>query len=170
MTSGFVLSRRMHVQPWGTVTLSELIERARDKTGDSYRELAERAQAKGFSLTGSSIHRLAVNPLRTVPEPQTLRALAYALNETVETVTLASVASLGIELSPEVTKQSRARAWLTLTEGRSDEEVAHLLRVTRTVAEALDSAAGAAAEPPGATPPGDEEQVRGTGGGPQHEE
>lgn len=145
------------MQLWAIVTLSELIERAKDKSGESYRELAERAQARGFSLTGSSIHRLATTPLRSVPEPESLRALAVALDESVESVTLASVASLGIDLSPEVTEQSRARMWLTLIEGRSDEEVTHLLRVIRSVADALDSAAGAAADRPRAAPPGDDQ-------------
>lgn len=153
------------------MTLAELIERARDKSGDSYRELAERAQRAGFSLNGSSIHRLATSRLRSVPDTQTLHALSVALDESVETVALASVASLGIDLSPEVRSQSRARAWLALTEGRSDAEVAHLLRIASSVADALDSAAGAVVPSQGAYPRGDDDRPeREPGEVPQREE
>lgn len=152
------------------VTLGELILSTKDKTGDSYRRMAERAKEAGHPITFSRIAQLATKPLTAVPERSTLLALSVALGVPVEDVALAAVESLllemGVDLSVDVLNNSRARAFVTLTEGMSDTTVSHLLRVTRTLAESLESAGQGQAADDVDVSPGGQSAVEGAGDAP----
>lgn len=141
------------------VTLGELILSTKDKTHDSYRRMADRAAAAGYPITYSRIAQLATKPLNAIPERNTLLALGTALGLPVEDVALAAVETLllemGVDLSVDVLNNSRARAFVTLTEGMSDTTVSHVLRVTRTLAESLESAGQGQAADDSAAPPGE---------------
>lgn len=148
------------------VTLGELIHTVREKTGESYRTMANRATSHGYAITMAHIQKLATKPISAVPGRDTLLALAVALGVPVEEVALAAVegllADMGVELSPNVMIDSRARAWVTLTEGLSDDTVSRLLHVARPIAEALETAGHGQASSNGA-PRGGEDQPGGPG-------
>jgi hypothetical protein len=149
------------------VTLGELILSTKEKTGHSYRHMAEVAKEAGYPIAFARIQQLASKPLTAVPERSTLLALGVALGLPVEDVAMAAVESLllemGVDLSMDVLNNSRARAFVTLTEGMSDTTVSHVLRVTRTLAESLESAAQGQGAEDGAASPG-EPSVNGGGG------
>jgi hypothetical protein len=153
------------------VTLGELILTVKDKSGDSYRKMAERASAHGFPLSYARIQQLAENPLKSVPQQDTLLALSHALGVSVEDVAQAATASLlremGVAMSPDLVNDQRARAFVTITQGLDDDSLGHVLRVTERLVEALESAGqGQTSEPEGA--PRDERKATGTtGDGPE---
>lgn len=149
------------------VTLGELILTVKDKSGDSYRRMAERAAAHGYTLTFSRIQQLAEKPPTAVPKRDTLMGLAVALGVPVEDVAMAATESLlgemGVDLSADLINNSRARAFVTITEGLDDATVGHVLSVTRKLVETFESAGlGHAAGTGGA--PRDEPSTPGAGG------
>lgn len=62
----------------------------------SLREVAARARAAGYTLTGARLSQLMVNEMRMLPTKETLRALASALEVPVRVVAAASLRTLGI--------------------------------------------------------------------------
>lgn len=124
-----------------SVKLGELIStRQKELGGPSLEALAKKAREQGYTLTKATLSAFVTRPLPEVPRRKTLEALAVALEVSFPEVALAATESL-IGTSPiEVENQQRVSAWLTLTGGRTDEEVSALLRVVRTVAAALDAA------------------------------
>lgn len=123
------------------MTLAELIESRRRALGLelgkrlSYAELSARAHERGHSVSTPSFHSLATTPLENPPRRATAQAIAAALDVDESTVWLAVLESMGVQLSGDVAESERVQGWLALTGNRSDEEVQHLLRVVRTVAE-----------------------------------
>lgn len=122
--------------------LGELISYRRAELGLSYEELAKRARADGYDLTKTTLAAFANHALSESPKKRTMQAIAVAVGVSYPDVVMAVARSMAGESSQvvEVTNEQRVRSWLTLTDGRSDDEVASLLRVVRTVTAALDVA------------------------------
>jgi len=84
-------------------TIQDLIQRHRDRTGDSYRKIADRAHASGYPLKHQTLAELATSPPRQWPKnPDTIRALAVALGVSEGLVVIAFGRSFGL-----VVEQSR---------------------------------------------------------------
>ncbi|HVL63402.1 MAG TPA: helix-turn-helix transcriptional regulator [Microbacterium sp.] len=121
--------------------LGELINSRRRDQGLSLEAMAKRARDCGYELTKTTLSAFANHPLPESPKRRTMEALAIALGCSYPEVVLAVAQSLvGDQTVIDVTSEQRVRSWLTLTEGRTDEEVASLLRVVQTVTAALDAA------------------------------
>ena len=142
------------------VTLGELILTVKDKSGDSYRKMADRAGADGYALTFARIQQLAERPLTAVPKRDTLLALAVALGVPVEDVAMAATESLlremGVDLSVDLLSNSRARAFVTITEGLDDDAASRVLRAARTLADVFESAGHGQAADDDASPHGED--------------
>jgi hypothetical protein len=123
------------------VKLGELIKMRQADQGVSLERMARRARDRGYELTKTTLSAYSRHPLPESPKRRTMEALAIALDVTYPEVVLAVAKSLvGDETVIDVTSLQRVRSWLTLTEGRTDAEIASLLRVVRTVTAALDAA------------------------------
>lgn len=134
------------------VKLGELIDTRRRELGLTYDQVADKARSRGFSLSRAAVHGFANQGLSEAPRRRTMEAIAYALDVGYPEVVLAVAESLIGSTPVEVSNLQHVQSWLTLTGGRTDEEVASVLRVLRTVTAALDAAHG--------TPPG---KVQGSG-------
>jgi hypothetical protein len=123
------------------VKLGELISSRQADLGLSLEKLAKRARDGGYELTKTTLSAFINHGLTESPKRRTMEAIAVALDVSYAEVVLAVADSMtGDEGSlTEVTNQQRVRSWLTITEGRSDEEVARLLQVVRSVTAALDA-------------------------------
>jgi transcriptional regulator with XRE-family HTH domain len=64
------------------------------KGSRSYSDLADRS-----GLSRAAIHRLTKSPIRTVPDPGTLRGLAAALDVSIDRVAVAALRSAGIPVT-----------------------------------------------------------------------
>lgn len=64
------------------------------KGSRSYSDLADRS-----GLSRAAIHRLAKSPIRTVPDPETLRGLAAALDVSIDRVAVAALRSAGVPVT-----------------------------------------------------------------------
>lgn len=82
-------------------TISDLINQHR---GDrSYRDLALRAERAGFHIKFQTINDLAIAPPRQWPKnPETIAALAAAIDVNVQTVVLAFARSFGLDVGRHV--------------------------------------------------------------------
>ena len=126
--------------------LGELIDTRRRELGLTYDEVADKARTRGFTLSKGSVHAFANQDLPEAPRRRTMEALAYALDVGYPEIVLAVAESLIGTPPVEVSNLQHVQSWLTLTGGRTDEEVASVLRVLRTVTAALDAAHGAPPE------------------------
>ncbi|MFJ4284048.1 hypothetical protein ACIPY0_00215 [Paenarthrobacter nicotinovorans] len=80
-------------------TITELIESERTASGLSYRDLAARAIAAGYSLKFQYLNDLATTGPKSWPKnPDTIRALAVALRTSEKSVILAYARALGLEV------------------------------------------------------------------------
>jgi hypothetical protein len=127
------------------VKLGELIEKRAIELGGrrrlSYRELSARAKAVGYTLNETTINAWVRHPLDEPPRRRSMEALAVALDVDFPVVVQAvaeSMVGAGVELA-EVADAPHVRAWVTLTEGRSDAERAQMLDMMRSVAGMLDA-------------------------------
>lgn len=131
-----------------SVTLAKLIQdRQRELGGVSLRELARRAADQGYEISVSSLSVYKSGKRTALPEEATRKAMAAALGVSVEAVNAAAVESAVPALSSGDSANrgaEHALAWTILTESRTDEEVAHLLSVVRTVLQGLDAQKAAA--------------------------
>src|SRR6185437_2276373 len=64
------------------------------KGSRSYSDLANRS-----GLSRAAIHRLTKSPIRTVPDPDTLRGLAAALDVSIDRVAVAALRSAGVPVT-----------------------------------------------------------------------
>lgn len=88
------------LNPEGVPTISELIHTQRDSTGDSYREMADRAAAAGYTIKFQTLQELATVPPRGWPKKaDTFKALAHALQVSERAVVLAYARSFGLDVS-----------------------------------------------------------------------
>jgi hypothetical protein len=127
------------------VKLGELIEKRAVELGGrrrlTYRELSARAKAGGYTLNETTINAWVRHPLDEPPRRRSMEALALALDVDFPVVVQAVAESMvgdGVELA-EVVDAPHVRAWVTLTEGRSDAERAQMLDMMRSVAGMLDA-------------------------------
>lgn len=89
-------TRAGEVEPDGMPDLATLIERHRDRTGESYEQMARRS---GNVLDANGVWKYATRKNRQFPrEAETFYALATILRVDVTTVVLAMAASMGIEV------------------------------------------------------------------------
>jgi transcriptional regulator with XRE-family HTH domain len=142
------------------VKLGELISHRRAELGLSLEKLANRARDHGYELTKATLSAFVNHDLSESPKRRTMEAIAIALDVSYAEVVMAVARSMAGDDAPviAVTDQEKVRSWLTLTEGRTETEVASLLRVARTVAAALDAAQE---QSPAALSPDDGEQPGG---------
>lgn len=140
-----VCQPRAHVSPLRCATLrcvklGELINNRRRDLGISYDKLVDKAQARGFTLTKTSLAAYASQPVIEAPKRRTMEAIAYALDVSYAEVVLAVAEDLIGTPPVEVSTLQHVNSWLTITGGRSDEQIASVLRIVRTVTAALDAA------------------------------
>lgn len=123
----------------GAMNLAQLIEHRKPQAG-SLRDMAERATRAGHPISHPSISAYATEKVREVPSESTRKALAAALDVPIEVVTAAAfeTAAPGLRDSwPE--GFGRAQLFIHKTEGRSDAEVAEVLRVVEAALAMLDA-------------------------------
>lgn len=88
--------------PESVPTISDLITRHRDVTGDSYRDMASRAASVGLTLKHQTIAELARSAPKGWPKnPETISALAYALKTSERAIVVAFARSFGLDMSAE---------------------------------------------------------------------
>ncbi len=125
------------------VTLAKLItERQQELGGASLRELVRRAAEAGHEISVSTLSVYKSGKRTALPEEPTRVAMAAALGVPPAVVNAAAIESAMPALGGSDAADrgaEGARAWAVLTEGRSAEEVAHLLSVARTVLQGLDA-------------------------------
>lgn len=81
-------------------TIAQLINSYRDRTGYSYRDMADHAEREGYHIKYQTIAQLARTPPKAWPKQiETISALAVALGRVHErTVVIAYAKSLGIDV------------------------------------------------------------------------
>jgi hypothetical protein len=119
-------------------SLAELIRQHRDRTGDSYADMAARAEratrgAKDSAgLTRAAFQRLATVGTDRFPNPATLGTLAQVLDVPVSTIVLAAATSLGLPVQADTEAM-----WLPGgTEHLTPEDRAAVRAVTRALVDA----------------------------------
>ena len=76
------------------------------KGSRSYSDLAERS-----GLSRAAIHRLTRNPIRSVPDPETLRGLAPALDVSIDRVAVAALRSAGVPVTDRFASGDVLEGW-----------------------------------------------------------
>lgn len=77
--------------------LGRLIEAERRNQHLTYQDIADRSEQAGYSLSRSTVHRLASEPMLPTISRSNMYGLAAALNVDVVTVSRAVLASWGID-------------------------------------------------------------------------
>lgn len=126
------------------VTLAKLIkERQLELGGVSLRDLERRAAERGYRISTSSLSAYAAERRTAVPKTPTIEALSAALGVSPKVVEAAAKETAAAALTgPDdgTPTPGHVRAWMILTENRTEDEKAHLLSVVRTVLQGLDAA------------------------------
>lgn len=125
----------------GSVRLAELISSHLRTSGEGYRDLERRAKEAGHPISRSRLNTfVTTDEIKAIPSEQTRSAIAAALDVSVEVVTAASLESAGIDdLAADGRSLQHAEAFLRLTEGRTEEEVQHLLGVVTATLRAMEA-------------------------------
>lgn len=124
------------------VNLANLFATRKAAAG-STRAMAERATAAGHPISHVQLGAYARGEVERPPNAATRAAIAAALIVSVDEVTAAARESWAPEQAAEsVDPNGRAYGWLRLTEGRTDDEVRHLLGVAEAAARGMDAARG----------------------------
>ncbi|MGO1049830.1 hypothetical protein [Crossiella sp. CA198] len=113
------------------MNLAELIERQKAASGLSYEDMADRARDRGQRIRGNILWQLTRREIAQHPKPDTIRALAAALDTTVREVLDAVEESLGLRRVDVEVADPNIEAWITLTGDRTPEEVAELAEILR---------------------------------------
>lgn len=121
------------------VNLAQLIESRKQAGAGSLRDMERRAAAAGRPISRTSIGDYANGKQTAFPNEEIRHALAAAIDSSFEVVTKAALQSAAPDADIDGRNLQRAEAWLKLTEGRSDEEVRHLLSVVRAAVEGFDA-------------------------------
>lgn len=134
------------------VNLSELITTRQAELGAlehpqgkalTFRDLERRATERGHKISFSSLAAYARGERTSFPEPSTREAIAAALGVPVDVVTQSAVESAAPQVLDDNGRVAdHAMAWLVLTEGRTEQEIQHLLGVARQVLRGLDEVRG----------------------------
>lgn len=122
------------------VDLARLIANRKAAGAGSLRAMEERAAARGTPISRTTLSDYANGRIRAYPSEDTRRALAHALDVSVEEVTAAAIETAAPELKEgRGTELQHAQAFLRLTEGRSDDEIEQLLGVVVAALRAMDA-------------------------------
>lgn len=130
------------------VKLGELIEKRAVELGGrrrlTYREMSARARAGGYTLNETTINAYVKHPLDEPPRRRTMHALAVALDVPYNTVVEAVAESMAEDgdVVVQVADAPHVQAWVTLAEGRTDDERQHMVEAARLVAAVLDASRG----------------------------
>lgn len=90
------------VDPEEVPTITDLIKRHRDQTGDTYRQMAERAEKAGVKIKYQTIADLAKDGPKGWPkQPDTITALSVALRTSERAIVLAFARSFGLDIGAE---------------------------------------------------------------------
>ncbi|MCO7192295.1 hypothetical protein [Pseudonocardia sp. McavD-2-B] len=119
--------------------LGELISKRRADLGLSLEKMCVRAREQGYDLTRTTLSAFETKPLAESPKRRTMEALAVALDVPYGDVVMAVASAMAGTDMVEAAETQHVRAWLTLTEGMNDEQIERMLRVVRSVADALDT-------------------------------
>lgn len=113
--------------------LGELILKRKRDLRLSYGKMSRKAEAAGYPVSPSAIHKLATDdkPDRRV-EQNTLHGLAAALDTSFAEVILCWLDTLGVQLSSDVVQRPDVRGYVTLTEGLSEDDRERALSVLRS--------------------------------------
>lgn len=121
--------------------LPSLIALRRRQTGDDLRKMEERARRLGHPISRSMISAYMRGQVPTPPNRDRVQALADALDVSFDDVATAAAESYRLDSgSPpmEDRQAQRARAWLRLTEERTDDEVAELILIVEQILRMRD--------------------------------
>jgi hypothetical protein len=126
-------------------TRGEVIEKRAIELGGrrrlTYRELSARAKAGGYTLNETTINAYVKHPLDEAPRRRTMKALAVALDVHYNVIVEAVAESMAEDgdVVVQVADTPHVQAWVTLAEGRTDDERAHMVEAARLVAAVLDA-------------------------------
>jgi hypothetical protein len=121
------------------VNLAQLIESRKKAGAGSLRDMERRAADAGTPISRTSLGDYANGKQTAFPNEDARRAIAAAIDSSYEVVTAAALESAAPQVAGDGRTLQRAEAWLKLTEGRSDEEVQHLLGVVAAALKGWDS-------------------------------
>lgn len=108
-----------------------------------FRDLERRANERGHKISFSTLAAYARGDRAALPPPSTREAIAAALGVPVDVVMRAAIESAAPQvLDDDGRVADHAMAWLVLTEGRTEQEIQHLLGVARQVLRGLDEVRG----------------------------
>jgi transcriptional regulator with XRE-family HTH domain len=134
------------------VNLSELIAKRQVELGAlegvggkplTFRDLERRATEHGHKISFSTLAAYARGDRAALPPPSIREAIAAALGVPVDVIMRSAVESAAPQVLDDNGRVAdHAMAWLVLTEGRTEQEIAHLLGVARQVLRGLDEVRG----------------------------
>lgn len=104
------------------MTLGQLIRRCYEQSGMTWPQLVERAKAKGHTITREYLLQITKSEIRSVPELQTMEAIAAALDVDLREVYLAAGVSLGIRVHDPVQIDPGVYRVATLLSEATEEE------------------------------------------------
>ena len=109
--------------------LGQLLEAHRERTGDSYGQLASRT-----SLSRATVYKLATQPLSAMPRPETIRQLAVSLRVAESVVRDAALRSVGLVIGEVTEASTHAEEVAWYLSKLSDEQVDAVLVIVRSMA------------------------------------
>lgn len=110
--------------PASTPTLRDMIQEAADvnRGGQTYDQLAKRAQDQGETVSGAYLNNIALGKVSRPPRAEHLRAIAAALGKPYEAVVRAAI----------------SQWWLTEEGGSTEEDLRSEARRLREAAERME--------------------------------
>lgn len=119
----------------------DLFARQKNRGLGSLRTMADRAADRGHPISFVQLGEYASGKLRSFPNEDTRRAIAAALDVSLEEVAAAAVVTAAPELAngEALLQLQDAQAFLRLTSGRSRAEVTQLLGVVEAALRAIDA-------------------------------
>jgi transcriptional regulator with XRE-family HTH domain len=123
------------------VNLAQLFEHRRRNGAGSLRDMEQRAASRGTPISKTTLGEYASGKkAHHLPTPEIRIALANALDVDVDQV----MASIAVTAAPELLDDKgrvapHSVAWLLMTEGRSEDEINHVLAVVEQVLKSMDA-------------------------------
>lgn len=124
------------------VNLAELIASRKQAGAGTLRDMERRAAERGTPISRSALGDYANGRQTNLPSEETRQAIAAALDVTPNEVTAAALETAAPDIACSSRSLQHAEAWLRLTNGRSEDEVAHLLGVVTAALTAMDAVRG----------------------------
>jgi transcriptional regulator with XRE-family HTH domain len=120
------------------VKLGQLIATRKEALGEQWPQMIERAERHGYSITRQYLSRIAHNDIKVLPGVETMRAIAAACDVSADAVYQAAGESVGFALQGPYDVDDHTRAWLVMTEHRSEREKRALVAAVEAHARMLD--------------------------------